>query len=380
MLNPKTFCILPFTRAVVRADGSVGPCCYNNTVGNIRKENLLEYWNGTKLQEIKADILNGKPYIQGCDGCYAHEEFLGTSMRIDSLNNNNFFSEKYYLKIFEHKKLNQLSFPNDIEMHVGNQCNLKCLTCKPQDSSKFLAENKILKISNDKQSDFVFENNILSTNLDLAFNYANQIDLRGGESMLMPTIKNFLKKADHHKCQDKSLRLQTNGTVFDDEWAEIFKKFKSLEIMVSVDATGKAFEYIRYPGKWDVVVYNINQFKTVECKLYINCTISNLNIIILNQLLEWSSRHNVHTHLTTAIEPEYYNVRNLPQKLIDQAEQHLNPWFNQYPLLKTMFQNLKSDTTQWKIFCEMINKRDKYRKNSIFDIIPQFKEYWNAQN
>lgn len=378
MFNSNIFCPLPFRQAVVRTDGSVGPCCHNSSIGDIKKENLSQYWKSEKLVQFKQEIVTSKTQIRGCELCYEQEKLVGTSMRLDALRDHKFINSKYYKKIFEYYNYDSIDFPLDVEMHLGNLCNLKCLTCRPQDSSKFLTENKILKISNENQNDFELSSELILENLELVFSQSKKIDLRGGESLLIPAIKNFLNTVDAAQCKDKILRIQTNGTVIDDGWKAIFKKFKSLEIMLSIDAIEQDIEYIRYPVKWQTILTTLKEFQSIDCKIYINCTISNLNIILLNKLLSWASDNQIYVQLSLVFSPEHYAVENLPQELIDLAKQRLSPWIVQYPFIETLLKTLKSNTTNWKEFCQIIDQRDNYRKNSIFDILPEYKKYWYA--
>lgn len=376
MLNPKSFCPLPFRQVVIRTDGSVGPCCNNTSLSNIKKENLQQYWNGELLKNFKEQITAGNDTVSGCDLCYKHENQFGRSMRIDALKDHKFFSKKHYEKIFNFYAYNKKIFPDLVEMHLGNFCNLKCLTCRPRDSSKFLIENKILKLSNELQEDFTFDENIINENLEYAFKYCKEIDLRGGESLLVPQIKKYLLELDEYICNDKILRIQTNGTILDDKWKNIFSKFAKLEFMISLDGIEDDLEYIRFPAKWNVILKNLQYFNSLQEKLYINATVSNLNILLLDKLLRWAETNSYFVKLAFVEYPDHFTVENLPQELLDIANKKLDCWKSSYSELNNLFENVKSNTQHWEKFCYEINLRDKHRKNSIFDILPEYKKYW----
>lgn len=379
MLNPKIFCPLPFVQAVVRTDGRIGPCCNNGNISNIKQTTLIQYWNSNKLSHFKKQILENSENVAGCEKCYIDEKLTGSSMRTDALNDHKFVKHEYYHKIFKFLNYDTLEFPQIVEMHFGNLCNLKCLTCRPSDSSKFLSENKILKISNENQKDFELEEKDILDNLNLVFEHSKKIDLRGGESLLVPEIKKFLTNLDEAKINDKILRIQTNGSILDPEWIKIFKKFKSLEIMLSIDSINKEIEYMRFPVKWNQITANLKEFKKLNCKLYINCTVSNLNILNLNKLLDWSEQNELYVHLSFLNDPVYYQFVNLPQDLLNSAIVKLEPYFSKYPNLKAAMEKAVSNTKEWEIFCQIIDKRDKYRNNSIFKILPELQEYWHAK-
>jgi sulfatase maturation enzyme AslB (radical SAM superfamily) len=269
-------------------------------------------------------MINGVEHIPACSSCYNQEKSTGQSSRTQSLLDYKFFDSKYYDKIFETFGYANKTFPSRVEMHVGNICNLKCLTCKPQDSSAFLAEDLKLGISKFDQQKFELDQITLDHNLNLMFKHeVDLIDLRGGESMLVPKIKDILCSLPELSYQ-KTLRLQTNCTILDDTWKLIFSKFKNVEIMASIDAYGSDNHYIRYPADWTAIENNINYFQSLpNIKLYINCTISNLNFLVVDRLIEWAKLKKIYMHYFMLTDPVYYSHMNLPAELFYKAKEKL---------------------------------------------------------
>jgi hypothetical protein len=318
-------------------------------------------------------MINGVEHIPTCSSCYDQEKNIGQSSRTQSLLDYKFFDSKYYDKIFAAFGYANKTFPSRVEMHVGNTCNLKCLTCRPQDSSAFLAEDSKLGISQFDQRKFELDPTILDQNLDLIFNHnVELIDLRGGESMLVPRIKNILSQLPESLYQ-KTLRLQTNCTILDDTWKLIFSKFKNVEIMASIDAYGSDNHYIRYPADWNAIENNIDYFQSLHnIKLYVNCTISNLNFLILDRLIEWCKLKKIYLHYFFLTDPAYYSYTNLPAELFYKAKEKLL----KYPTLSTKLLNSQPRDAHWQSFCNMITVRDQYRNNSIFNILPELQTWW----
>jgi len=59
----------------VNTDGEAYPCCttkYENPVGNVRNNTLVELWNNDKMKEVRKKLLAGE-YVEGCKNCYKHE-------------------------------------------------------------------------------------------------------------------------------------------------------------------------------------------------------------------------------------------------------------------------------------------------------------------
>lgn len=370
---------MPFFQVVVRVDGVMSPCCLmrGTSVANIKNSNILEFWKGGDLKKIKDIMIHGTEEIRGCEICYDNERTIGKSMRTEALREYKFLDEKLYSKLIDYYGYLDKESPSWVEMHLGNTCNLKCLTCRPEDSSMFLQENRVLRISNHEQSDYVLDNTIVDHNIELVIQNLTVLDLRGGESLLIPSIKKKLAEISPSKCKNIVLRVQTNGTILDDVWKSIFKKFQSVEIMLSVDAFGEDNAYIRYPADWNKIEENVAYFMSTGYEVYINCTVSNLNFLLLDKLLQWADERKIYFHYALLNSPNYYHFSNLPEKLFDIAKSKLIPWVEKYPTIRGLL-TASSSTSNWNEFCSMINKRDNHRKNSIFQILPELKEYWYA--
>jgi hypothetical protein len=144
--------------------------------------------------------------------------------------------------------------------------------------------------------------------------------------------------------------------------------------MVSVDAHGADNEYIRYPSKWPILEENIDYFLSIpNGKIYLNCTVSNLNFLLLDRIINWANEKNIYFHYSTVTKPAYYQYTNLPKELFDQMREKLL----KYPEVSGLL-NLEASDKYWDEFCNMINVRDQHRKNSIFNMLPQLKQYWKT--
>ena len=377
-MNPKTFCIYPFVQTVIRTNGGIGPCCLIRNMANIQQTTVKDFWQSKQMSIMRDTMLNTSKTLPECHQCYSHEELTGSSMRTQTLLDYKFFNEKLYQKLLKHFNYDQTEFPSRLEIHVGNICNLKCLTCRPADSSAFLTEDKILKISNHNQSDYQIDNDVLEQTLSvLNQQKIEMIDLRGGESMLSPVIKKILNQLPDTFYENTILRIQTNGTILDQIWKNILCKFKRVEIMLSIDAHGAHNEYVRFPSTWTDIEQNVDYFQQLtNIKLYVNCTISNINFLIIDKLVSWCREKNLYFHYSVLTEPEYYHYQNMPDSLLDQGFEKISQ-FNELVDFKKPAGG--ACTHRWQEFCQMIDRRDHHRKNSIFNMLPQYKLYWNQK-
>ena len=101
---------------------------------------------------------------------------------------------------------------------------------------------------------------------------------------------------------------------------------------------------------------------------------SNLNFLILPNLIDWTRQKNLYFHYATLINPDIYQFNNMPRDLFELGKQRLKNYSEVAALL-----NSQSDPVLWPEFCQMIDKRDTHRKNKIFNIVPEFEQHWILQ-
>ena len=348
----------------------MAPCCMITNLDNVKHTSPSDFWQGNKITEIRNAMLAGE-LVSSCSLCYREESTIGKSMRVESWRDHGIDDNTDIVELVQGPRYLARTFPNRLEFHLGNLCNLKCLTCNPRDSSSFLSENRLLKISNEKQSDYEIDKSTVDQVIHTALEQGLEIlDLRGGETMLMPVLKQVLSELPpNHSI--RTLRLQTNCTVLDDFWKQMLSTFESVEIMLSIDAHGTDNNYIRYPSHWEDIERTVDYFLSCNnMKLYVNCTVSNLNFLLLPKLIDWCRSKNLYFHYSVCTHPRHYSYTNMPPELFQQAQQQLVD----YPEVRP-FQT-QANNQHWDEFCAMVDTRDKHRGNCIFDILPQYKPYW----
>lgn len=364
-------CTLPFEQAVVRTDGKISPCCIIIGTQNIKNTSLGEYWKNARSINIRNQIAEGTtPLDVGCQYCYKDDASGLPSMRANSLANIN--KQQYDIMV---DNRDQSSYPKRLEFHVSNICNLKCLTCRPEDSSLFLTEDRILKISDHNQMDYQIDENLIADTIEDALNNKIEyIDLRGGETLMVPVIKKMLARIPTEVCKQVDIRFQTNATLIDNEWIDIFNKFRNTYIHLSIDGYGEKNNYIRFPSKWDQIDRNVDNLiknKKISVTTYVLCTVSNLNLLCLHELIKWTRSKMIPFYWSRLYNPPHYSPSNMPIDLFNLAKEQLST-FKEFNGLT----NIEHNDSEWQNFCDMITIRDTHRKNSIFDCVPEFRQYW----
>ena len=387
-MENKTFCIQPFVNVTTRIQGQHNVCCnITKKEKNISNITAIEFFNSPEVKDMQESLLKGEK-VKDCATCYYMEANNQVSHRKQYNKYYNLHNNQKYKENLEKLKLDKLKNPLYAEIHISNLCNLKCLTCNERDSSKFHAENKSLGISKDADIDYTkIIKNKSKAILDIITPELKFLDIRGGETMLIPEIKEVLSSLPKEKTKNITLKIQTNGTIFpDDIWVNIFKKFKNTKVNISVDAYGNDNHYIRYPSQWEDICKTLSFFKDNNIKFIINTVLSNLNLLVLPKLLDWIYSNQYLNYLYILKDPIYYRYTNLPRELLEKSMTNLQrfkePFVNRDTniTIENLISNLKKEhkdyDQQWQNFKKEITMRDNARKNSIFEVLPELKEYF----
>ena len=280
------FCKMPFTHSFV--DGQIiKPCCLfegDSTLKDVRKQ---------FLNKIKPD---------GCRQCYEKEDLGEISSR--QWYNHRFSDIEFEADVDYHK-------PKTFDLRIDNVCNLKCVMCGPDQSTKWKEDAEIY-------NEFVdwhpWERKIPLPDLSEAL----EISILGGEPFYMKSAYDLLLE------QSKNTRIILNTNACIDEsnkLLSILGKFSEVEIVISIDGYKNVNEYIRYPSKWNEfesginLIFSLDNF--VEYKPF-NTTVSCLNLPDLNNIIDFTKQFTNSKHyLHFLTYPDFLDINALHPKVIN---------------------------------------------------------------
>lgn len=347
------------------------PCCWFRT--SIQAATPEEYWQKLETLDIETN----------CSYCIKMEEKDGGDWSARTLFNN--YTDDDTLVI-------TASF--------DNFCNLKCVTCSPENSTQIAIEMDDTAAYNGKnkreltritkyapvKSEFMKEAIRNTKYSKLRF------ELLGGEPLINPVVFEFLDwLAEQPIAKETSLCITTNGTTFSDKVAHYTTKFNLVTLQFSIDGTGEVFEYIRSNSVDSVMNENLDKFYKLSeeinnLHITFNFTLSWMNCMNFADFLNWVTTKYPKTAmmLVTKLEgPQHYAVEILPttlkKEIVDLAEKKLLPMEND--AVKGAWnlynQHMLSGETQWNVplfsaGLQALKNLDGKRKT---DSVKIFKDY-----
>jgi radical SAM protein with 4Fe4S-binding SPASM domain len=370
IIKNKSFCPLPWTGFIVQQNGDIKHCVLaKDVIGNINERPIQEILSGEDNNKIKKQMLaDNKP--SSCTGCYKLEE---------GKNNFDIISQRiYYIKELRTVDPTLYDQIENFDLHTvdirwTNQCNQACVYCGPHNSTlweKEVGPSKLMSAeAKNAVRSFIFDRVAQLKNVYLA----------GGEPTLMNENLEFLNLL-LEKNPNVQLRVNTNLSNIDTKVARLIKKFKNVHWIVSVEATGNYYNYIRYGGDWEEFCKNLNAIGDINRhKISFNmlyCILNHLEIFKCIDFLTGLGFHNNSFVLGPLYTPEYLNILNLPVDKIKQIKTELKGRIDDKPghiledgyinLLRYLDTPFTKDLDKSFDRLKILDQRRKLNSQSIF--------------
>jgi MoaA/NifB/PqqE/SkfB family radical SAM enzyme len=406
--NKDTHCPAPWHLIRVRNVGAFGPCChYQSDMSEAQSHNMQsmtvsDYRSGVRMTQLRQDMLNGlRP--KRCSHCFQEESTKKISLR-QKLNNQYTDWNKDY-------SADQPGPLKEIQIELGNLCNYKCVTCFPEFSTQVGNDWKKLNWLDSKDrpkylaSDFTNDQSSLHIGLYFDQKYidsfnANISDLDsvrilGGEPLINPMIDQYIDLFDPEHAGRVQLLIATNCSVWRPDLLTKFRKFGRVKLSLSIDATGDLYDYIRHKGRWSEVEKNLRLFQDGMDEFgyipTVTVTVSVYNLVNLVDIIEQLTYllPRIKIVLNPVYDPSVLDISIMPDQLkscyIDRVKTaKINPLYQHKIWLQIeMFsfaRRLKEtsyDSVRWNQFVEYTQSLESIRNNSITDLVPEIKPWFN---
>jgi MoaA/NifB/PqqE/SkfB family radical SAM enzyme len=337
MLTNPYFCRMPWQGLMYNFDGKVKNCIRSvdtYPIGDIKAQPIDQIVLGQENVSRQNKIVNGQP-VASCQTCYDLEH---GRKGFDIISDRVFYLRELKDTPTDLYQANQFDLAT-IDVRWTNLCNLACVYCGPEYSSRWAKELSIQAAQPTPQQQQAFKQYI--------FDHAAQLEhvyLAGGEPLLMKENLELLQLLQ--KLNPKiSLRINTNLTKTDTQVFETICKFENVHWTVSMETMSDEFEYIRFGHHWQDFINNLKTIKSLDHKISFNMLWFLLNynsIFDCVDYLKCLGFHNNSFIIGALLSPEYLNIRHLPENVLHLLKDKLQCKIDEQPgyLLEDSYRNL----------------------------------------
>ena len=256
----------------------VAPCCQAGSA--IETVGSFDFYSSPHLTKLRQQFNNNeKP--RECNRCWQAETAGHKSRRMSAI-------EFYNAEPSTEVRL------EGIDHSATWACNLACIMCGPGNSSLWATQENLAKDDLKAMGRYFQKGNTFLEDIDVS--HIKKIHFNGGEPMLnndQTTL--LLKLKEQGVLKNTFISYNTNGTVMPSKQVvELWEQARLVKIFFSIDAIGSAFEYIRWPGKWDQTSRNILDMKATlpsNVMFGFNTTVGNYNILEIAEVYNWFKEH-----------------------------------------------------------------------------------------
>lgn len=299
--NLNRLCVLPWINIHTNPNGDIKLCCsitldhFVNTmeepkpkkIFNLGYDDIDEVWNGSYMQNVR-NLHRQNNGARECYECYKMEKVSSHSPRkgqnavwMERKNRDKPLSDYFEKVSKEELYSNAEQLPVSLELRLGNQCNLRCVTCWGMSSSLIQEERKsilgsgILKENklewlHDRWEDEVknvdnadvkewYETETFYNNFKKMAPHLRRLYTTGGEPTLIKANYRMLEEliaAGNTGCR---IEFTSNMAAWNPKFYEALSKFDNVEVQMSIDGVKSVGEYIRYGSEWAKVKENVDR-------------------------------------------------------------------------------------------------------------------------
>ena len=372
----ETFCVLPWIHSFVNSNGNYLICCsseeFHSGILNEKggfynigtSPSIEEIMNSQFMKDIRKKLLDGH-WPEECKRCMQTEFNKGISRRIIE-NNSRADSIQTLIENTAPDGAININIKS-ADYRLGNFCNLECRMCSPYSSNKWIKNWNLVKTKDEHISESKLielgsydwiKTEVLINEFSAKLSTLDHLHFAGGEPLISPKMEEMLKICIARRFSHKiTLTYNTNLTKLPPKILELWKHFKGVRLLCSVDGIGKMNEYIRFPSIWSEVEKNLNfldnNFKKFKIEqVLLSTTVQIYNIQHLPQIYKFlASFHNIvkAPNLINLYYPSYLQSSLIPEQIKPRIEKELIATANE----------LK----------DKLNPEDQYLIENIFQII-----------
>lgn len=348
---PEGFCVLPWSHFATSTRGSYRPCCRGITHKPMfhQTASVDEFLQSDFINDIRASMIKGE-WHRYCTECKKEESYGKDSRRIYELRKWEARGNEFETLLKNTTTDGRFNNPRlvSIDLRLSSNCNLACRMCDFKLSSTWSSEylalyRKGIKLSphlekykpaNYKSTD----NQELIQQILKHADTIKEISFSGGEPTLSKDVLELVESLVERGHTDIQIRVSTNATTISNSRIENFfqllNKFSDVYLNLSVDGTHEAYEYVRYPAKWETFLDGVGFLHSImkpETNFNLVCTVSSLNIYEITEFIDWylenySVNGKTRFCLNHVHQPDFLSLSAIPRERQINARRHLEEY------------------------------------------------------
>lgn len=332
----KIFCMAPWISLSNQPNGNIKPCCIyidRTKFGNLYQNDINEIWNGEEYKNFRKRLLNDEK-SPGCERCYKYEEW-GDQNSLRKLSNST-YQDKYDELVL---KTTDDGYIDDMQLiywdfRFSNLCNLACIGCSPECSSKWVEQQNKVWPNSDPYKIFTSSKNKekFISQIKLHGNNVRHIYFAGGEPLIQPEhyeILEELKLLGRLNAVSFTYSSNLTNLIYKkisviDYWTDI----KKIKVLVSLDEIDyNRLYYMRNPSNLNDIIKNIKTINkilnTYDKRWAVNPVWSILNLHRIKDIMEFFYKNDLlpnayyvddywenDFHNTIMMNPDYLYIEN----------------------------------------------------------------------
>ena len=302
--DSRALCKAPWTSLDFRMDGSVSFCNHgSHLIGNATQESLLGMWNGAAAESLRKTFIEFRVPNVECAHC-AHQFRIGQPWGS--------FANTHFDRRPMPRPTSESFYPQVLIFRMSNVCNLRCIMCNGETSSRIRKQVDHLPPIRPRYPDSFFRE------LETFLEHAHYVEFYGGEPFL---VKEHLRVFDMMlgmpPARRPSIYVNTNGTILTERIRQYLEQLPFERIGVSLDgATAETNERVREGVNHELQMQNLALLDGLcrrrGIKLMLNVTETRQNWFELPDLFRLAARMSIGVHVNHCIFPEHCTLYTLP--------------------------------------------------------------------
>lgn len=313
-----TVCPLLWSHSFISTTGHVKPCCRS------KDNHLSQDWHDANFEQgimsaahktARQQMRQGE-WPSACQICKEHEKEFGYSARTQ------------YLEVYDIDYKNEPSYIESIDVKFNNKCNLACVMCNTESSSKIndfvQAHGKLCpsSMSTYKNIDWQEQKKLEWCKSVISQGHLKTLKTTGGEPFAQKHFWQLIDWCIETEQTNFEIKITTNGTKFNKKFLDKLSRFHSVQLCISCDGTHGVYDYIRYGSDWTSFTQKIktlceyvDRYETFS-RPNLHCVLQAYNCHNIHDLYKFSVKHNLEFTIDCYLNPldSSFNIESIPDK------------------------------------------------------------------